>query len=310
MKNLVLTLITVASGAFFTHAQIIFDDFELYDLGDMFIQNPSVWSEWTGDPEAGGGIVVVDDIVKSGTKAGYIGPDSSQDALLLLGNITSGTYFLSFEMYIAFNSTGYLNIQGETETNPVTGYEGAGNGGSGIRNSGNLYFNQFAADPGTFVDDATGETATYPEDEWFLFEVFIDLDELRYVIIIDGNTVHQDPVPFQGDEALGAIALLSIDGSNNCWIDDVFFTEVFIDDIDDFAANNFKLYPNPVADVLNIESAIVIDKIEVFDMLGNKILERTPNAISAGVDMSALGSGMYLVNVTIDGFSRTFKILK
>jgi hypothetical protein len=308
MKNIILTLTAILTIAVLANAQIIEDDFEFYDLGDMGIQNPSIWSVWNGDPEAGGGITVVD--LGGGNQGGFIGPGSLQDALLLLGNITSGTYFIWFDMFISAGSTGYFNIQGETETNAVTGYEGAGNGGSGVFNSGNLYFNQDGAAPGVFEDDATGDTGTYPEDEWFFVEIFADLDQLIYVISINSTIVHDNPVPFQGDATLGAIDFFSIDANNNYWIDNVLFTEVFIDAVDDFSAANFKLYPNPVNDVLNIQSATVIDEIEVYNLLGKRVMEATPNAISPSLDMSTLSSGMYLVNVTIDETSKTFKVVK
>jgi len=308
MKTKLLFLFAFALISCSLHAQIIEDDFEFYTLGDMGVQNPSVWSVWNGDPAAGGGIIVAGD--GSGGQAGYIGPDSVQDALLLFGNETSGDYVLAFDMFITAASTGYFNIQGETETNAGTGYEGAGDGGAGVFNSGNLYFNQAGANPGVFEDDATGETGTYPEDAWFPVFLYFDVDALTYEINIDGMDVHDTPVPFQGDATLGAIDFFSIDTDNNYWIDNVLFVDLIIDAIDDFSAANFKLFPNPVSDVLQIQSAAVISEIEVYNMLGKQVLAATPNAISPSIDMSALSSGVYLIAVTIDGTSKTFKVVK
>ncbi len=162
--NYVLTL-AIAVLAFSANAQIIEDDFEFYALGDMGLQNPTVWSTWSGVPDDGSGILIVNDIA-IGSQAGYIGPDSVQDALLILGNVTSGDYFLDFEMYITGGSTGYFNVQGETE-DPGTGFQGAGAGGAGVFNSSNIYFNNAGAAPGVVEDQTTGETGTYPEDAWF-----------------------------------------------------------------------------------------------------------------------------------------------
>jgi len=159
-------------------------------------------------------------------------------------------------------------------------------------------------------DQTTGETGTYPEDTWFPVSFYFDVDNLTYVLTVDGNDVNAAPVPFQADATLGAIDFFSIDANNNYWIDNVFYVEAIIDDVDDFSATNFKLYPNPVTDVLNIESAAVIDEIQVYDMLVNKVLESLPNAISPSIDMSTLTQGLYLVNVTIDDTSKTFKVLK
>lgn len=308
MKNSYLLKFVVFVLTFSVNAQIIEDDFEFYTLGDMGVQNPTVWSVWNGDPAAGGGIIVVD--FGGGNQAGYIGPNSMQDALLLLQNLTSGWYIAYFQMFISTGSTGYFNIQGETETNAGTGFEGAGAGGAGIFNSGNLYFNEAGASPGIFEDDATGETATYPEEAWFDVEIYFDMDVPSYEIFIDGNLVHQNPVPFQDDVTLGAIDFFSIDANNNYWIDNVLFQDAIIDDVEDFSATNFSLYPNPVVDVLNIRSAAVVSEIEVYNVLGRKVMKSSPNAVWPSMDMSTLSSGVYLVSVTIDETSKTFKVVK
>ena len=307
MKNFYLVILAIFTLIFSTHSQIIEDDFEFYVLGDMGIQNPSVWSVWNGDPAAGGGIIVAEG---NGGQIGYIGPNSFQDALLLLNNQTSGIYFLEFEMFISTGSTAYFNIQGETETNVGTGYQGAGAGGAGVFNSGNLYFNNAGGAPGVFEDDATGETGFYPEEEWFPVFVEIDVDAATYLISIDGMLVHVAPVPFQGDTTLGAIDFFSIDANNNYWIDNVIFWDGVIIGTEDFSTTNFGVYPNPVQDVLNIRSIATIDTIAIYDVLGKLVQMVTPETISPSIDMTTLSSGVYLVKVTIGDASKTFKVIK
>ena len=308
MKKNYLFILAIFATLFSTNAQIIDDDFESYTLGDMGDQNPSIWSTWSGDPTDGSGITVVE--LTGGNQAGYIGPDSVQDALFLLGNLTAGDYFLDFRMFITSGSTAYFNIQGETETNVGTGYEGAGAGGTGVFNSGNLYFNQGGANPGVFVDEATGETGIYPEEEWFDVHMYFDVDNATYTITIDGLVIHAIPVPFQADITLGAIDFFSIDANNNYWIDDMlYYSEIFIGK-DDFSVDNFKVFPNPVEVNLSVQSSTPIDVLEIYDVAGKLILKTTPNAISPIIDMSPFNSGVYLVKVSIDGASKTVKIIK
>ena len=306
MKTKLLFLIAFLTITATVNAQIIEENFEFYTLGDMGVQNPSVWSVWNGDPAAGGGIIVAEG---NGGQVGYIGPNSTQDALLLLQNQTSGAYYLVFDMFIPAASTGYFNVQGLTETNAGTGYEGAGDGGAGVFNSGNLYFNEASAAPGVFHDQTTGETGNYPEDAWFQFMFYFDVDALTYVITIDGIDVNSSPVPFQADDTLGAIDFFSIDANNNYYIDNILYIFDFFG-IDDFSSKNFGVYPNPVENILNIHSTNTVEFISVYDVLGKLVLDAYPNAISPSLDMSALHSGVYLVSVTIDGTSKTFKIVK
>jgi len=101
----------------------------------------------------------------------------------------------------------------------------------------------------------------------------------------------------------------TIDANNDYWIDDVFYIDEFLG-VDDFSADVFSVYPNPVRDVLNISSKAAVDSITVYDILGKVVLQAQPNAISPSIDMGALASGAYLVNVTIGNASKTIKVIK
>ena len=68
------------------------------------------------------------------------------------------------------------------------------------------------------------------------------------------------------------------------------------------------MYPNPVRDVLNIESPAAILTISVQDMNGKQLisLSGTGNAI----DVSHLPQGVYIVKVTTETETITKKITK
>ena len=68
-------------------------------------------------------IIVSDDFAASGTKSGFIGPGQGpQDALLYLGNETTGDYTLRWNMYVPSGNEGYFNVQGTIPASgPITG---------------------------------------------------------------------------------------------------------------------------------------------------------------------------------------------
>ena len=67
---------------------------------------------------------------------------------------------------------------------------------------------------------------------------------------------------------------------------------------DTIALENFTLYPNPVRNALNIKLAESLEKVEVYSVLGRKVLENYTSVIN----VSNLSSGMYLLKVyTQDG---------
>ncbi|WPO80338.1 T9SS type A sorting domain-containing protein [Flavobacterium sp. KACC 22761] len=78
----------------------------------------------------------------------------------------------------------------------------------------------------------------------------------------------------------------------------------------DFNLTSFQFYPNPVIDILNIENNAVIDDVEIIDVSGKSVLSKKINALSAGIDLSSLSSGVYILKVTSEGKAKTVKFIK
>lgn len=78
----------------------------------------------------------------------------------------------------------------------------------------------------------------------------------------------------------------------------------------DFGINTLKSYPNPVKDILNLSYTDNISNVAVFNLLGQKIIDRAINANSTAIDMSSLPSGGYIVRITSDSQTRSIKIIK
>jgi len=80
--------------------------------------------------------------------------------------------------------------------------------------------------------------------------------------------------------------------------------------VSDFTSIDFDFYPNPVTDVLTIQSQETVESIEVYNLMGQKVLK--PSTISHGdINLSSLKLGIYLVKATFEGrITETFKIVK
>ena len=299
-------ILAIAAFAFTLNMNAQFtDDAESYDLGDMGSQNLDVWGVWSGSPHPAEDIDIVNDFALSGSQSLYVDDTGAMDVMLLTQNLDAGQWTLQFQAYIPAGRGAYFNIQGETEN------EGAGGGGGGVFNSSNLYFNQGATNAGVFLDEATGETEEYPEDAWFPVTIVFDLDAgtPTWHISINGNTVNDDPQVFAADAILGGIDFYSIDANNELYIDDVIFAEGSLG-ADDFDAAVFSVYPNPVVNTLNIQTADAVQNVTVYDVLGKVVMNVNPGVVSPSLDMSSLNAGVYLVNVTINGTSKSVKVIK
>lgn len=73
---------------------------------------------------------------------------------------------------------------------------------------------------------------------------------------------------------------------------------------EDSFENSIKVYPNPTNDSINIKTQTTIDKVEVYNILGARILTLTKN--TDAVDVSSFESGIYVLKLT-SGISHTFR---
>ena len=73
--------------------------------------------------------------------------------------------------------------------------------------------------------------------------------------------------------------------------------------------DSITIYPNPVSDLLYIKSgAIHISKLEIYSLLGRKVMERTTNLNE--VNIESLSDGMYLVRIYSGSSFTTKKLVK
>ena len=80
--------------------------------------------------------------------------------------------------------------------------------------------------------------------------------------------------------------------------------------IDDESMISFNYFPNPVNDVLTIKAQNNVEDIKVFNMLGQMVLRQTPDMRDCQVDLSAMQSGAYFVQVSIGNTVETVRVLK
>ena len=75
---------------------------------------------------------------------------------------------------------------------------------------------------------------------------------------------------------------------------------------------NLKSYPNPVQEELNITSLIRISSVEVFSILGKRVLASSvDNLTNTSVNMNGLQTGVYFVNVIAEnGEKSTLRVIK
>ncbi|MCG8327331.1 MAG: T9SS type A sorting domain-containing protein [Chitinophagales bacterium] len=188
---------------------VIFEDnLDSYVTGSTTGENADWWSTWSGAVGGADDGIVSDDQAASGTNSMLIAEGQTQDVIMLLGDLSSGSYRLDWKTYVPAGATGYYNIQDTEEP--------------GVQWNLNVFYNENGGAAGTGNIMETGTTFTYPEDAWFDVTHIIDLDANTATIIIDGVLV--ETIEYPGN--LGSINFFSIDATNRYYIDDVVYTNL------------------------------------------------------------------------------------
>jgi len=77
-----------------------------------------------------------------------------------------------------------------------------------------------------------------------------------------------------------------------------------------FDKSNVKMYPNPVKNTLTIEANSEIQKVSVYNVLGQEVISRSPKSNSTTLQTNDLQKGVYMVTTDIDGNISSSKIVK
>lgn len=79
--------------------------------------------------------------------------------------------------------------------------------------------------------------------------------------------------------------------------------------IDDVFASKVTVYPNPANSFINISSAEAISGVEVYNVIGKRVLQVT-NVVNNSIDVSSLSKGMYILKIASGDSIATKKIIK
>lgn len=297
-------LISVAATAQFT------EDFDDLAPGNVSSQSPYiiVWP----DPSVTDAQVTTDQ-AKSAPHSMWIRSNHTDDVLVQLGNQNSDVWSVTFDLYVPSGSTGFWNVQNNEEANPAQW------NGQFFVDVCELTSGPFGVPGAITTDMDNGLTQVpYPNDTWFNVTHVVDFSgsDIMHIVMVNGEELYNgqyvdgqtgDPTPATH---LGAINFYSIDTQASFYVDDFRLIEGNILSTPDLALNSFKVYPNPVVDVLTISSNEIVQNVNVYNILGQLVNQVTPNVASPTVDFSTLKSGVYFVEVTINGQVQTVQVIK
>ncbi len=154
------------------------------------------------------------------------------------------------------------------------------------------------------------ECSAYPDEVGFIYKKVTNADEF----IVEGHyNEFGNILGFTDDLEPGTIYMVKayavISGRTFYGSESTFQTEtVGVDELE----SSLKLYPNPTANVLNIEGEGMVS-VEVYNTVGQRIMAQEVNGNKAQVNTESLNNGMYFIRILAnDGsvLNRTFSVAR
>ena len=98
--------------------------------------------------------------------------------------------------------------------------------------------------------------------------------------------------------------------ANTGGISDVVIDGTFYLGANDNQIEGFTFAPNPANNVVTLSSVELIEQVELYNVLGQKVVSLQANALTQQVDVSSLATGTYIMQVTVNGKLGTYKLIK
>ncbi|MDN3705772.1 T9SS type A sorting domain-containing protein [Myroides ceti] len=122
----------------------------------------------------------------------------------------------------------------------------------------------------------------------------------------NGNNALPAEAPLVSGQTYYAVII----GTNGCPSLPTAVTVVITLGMDDFDKTNLVFYPNPTSDILNIRYKNNIDQLVVYNLLGQKVMMQRFDNNEIQLDMSALASGNYLIELHSDNQIQIIKVVR
>ena len=291
MKNLLPTLTCFIITSLCCAQTNIYDDFDSYKAGEFLgTESNGLWTTWAnavGSPEDA---YVTDQFSFSPDNSIQLTSGGVTDVVLPLGDEYSGSWTLSFMMYVEEGYGAYFNLlhyfSAAASNWAVQVYFNASGDGSLVVGSG------ASLDPGTaFV---------YPTGSWFEVRVNIDVDGDVAEMYFDDTPIYSWTWSEGSTDVSNTIAALNLypNGQDmepdSYFVDNVSFHEYGLALTE--SKQTINVYPNPTKNKFSI-NAEQNSMIEIFNALGESVKSLSAKNSPSVVNCSNWKKGLYFIKI-------------
>ncbi|WP_047545776.1 T9SS type A sorting domain-containing protein [Psychroserpens sp. Hel_I_66] len=80
--------------------------------------------------------------------------------------------------------------------------------------------------------------------------------------------------------------------------------------VDDFNTSQFSVFPNPAKNNWTINANSTIKSVQVYDILGKRVVSMSTSSNNVNIDATNLTTGMYIAQITSENGSKNIKLVK
>jgi hypothetical protein len=184
-------------------------------------------------------------------------------------------------------------------------------GGESAGYNDNQYFTKTFYPP----NDQTAFTISFDEfdlEQGYDFMNIYDGESTDASVFVNGEdlTGPSNPGSFAATSESGAITIEFVSDANITaagWSINFECTNL---SVNNQVLSNIRVYPNPMQNTLNIDSKIAIKSVQIFDLQGRKVIEKSDVTVES-VEVNSLSTGIYFAKLKTDqGHFKMMKLIK
>lgn len=143
-----------------------------------------------------------------------------------------------------------------------------------------------------------------------VLRVFSSCDLSNEIAFNDNECGDQSEVSFESDGE--STYYIMVEGSSETDLGE-FTLEISCEELmstQEHLFNQLSIYPNPAGDILNLDSAIDIENLTIYNVNGQLVYSQTNLVANQSINISALKSGVYFVRIKNDNVAKTLRLIK
>ena len=148
-------------------------------------------------------------------------------------------------------------------------------------------------------------SSTWSNNRWYNLKTEVNLSKKEIKFFINNSLVYTNTFS-SSIEKIDEVDYHFDNNYSNFSIDNVVIKNLGDLSTDELNKKEIKIYPNPIQDVLSVQTNEKINSVEIFDLTGKSILKSSEKTINT----QTLAKGVYIVKVKTDNQEISQKIIK